>query len=403
MAKFKYTARVQTGELQTGFVESENREGASAILSGHGLLVLSVESAGEKKWYDPFLDLFKRVKSADLMIFTRQFATLLDAKIPMADALKNLYRQTRNPVLKEAVLEVSSDVDSGLSLSQALEKHGTIFSEFYSNMVRSAEITGRLDKVMVFLADYLEKEHVIVSKIRNAMIYPAVVIGLIFVVGGIMVGFVFPQLVPVFEESGAQVPLITRALLGTGNFIAAWWWLLIILAIGGVAALINYVRTAEGKAILDQVMIKLPIFGEMFKKMYVARFAESVSVLIKGGSPVAQSLSIAANTMGSALYREAIEDIAEAVRRGQLFSQALEERSEYFPALASQMIAVGEGTGKLDELLMRVSDFYTREVDDTVNNLVELIQPLLMVVIGIAVGVLFAAVLIPMFGLVQTF
>src|SRR3989344_5062882 len=208
MAKFKYTARVQTGELQTGFVESENREGASAILSGHGLLVLSVESAGEKKWYDPFLDLFKRVKSADLMIFTRQFATLLDAKIPMADALKNLYRQTRNQVLTEAVLEVSSDVDSGLSLSQALEKHSTIFSEFYSNMIRSAEITGRLDKVMIFLADYLEKEHIIASKIRNAMIYPAVVIGLIFIVGGIMVGFVFPKLVPVFLGSGAQLPRI---------------------------------------------------------------------------------------------------------------------------------------------------------------------------------------------------
>lgn len=403
MAKFKYTARTQSGELQTGFVESESRESTSAILSGHGLAVLSVESAAEKKWYDHFLDLFKRVKSADLMVFTRQFATLLDAKIPMADSLKNLYRQTRNPVLKEAVLEISSDVDSGLSLSQALEKRGTIFSEFYSNMVRSAEITGRLDKVMVFLADYLEKEHVIASKIRNAMIYPAVVIGLIFIVGGIMVGFVFPKLVPVFEESGAQLPLITRLLLGAGNFIAAWWWLLIILAIAGIASLVNYLRTAEGKAVLDQIVIKLPIFGEMFKKLYVARFAESVSVLIKGGSPVAQSLSIAANTMGSALYREAIEDIAEAVRRGQLFSQALEERAEYFPALASQMIAVGEGTGKLDELLMRVSDFYTREVDDTVNNLVELIQPLLMVVIGIAVGVLFAAVLVPMFGLVQTF
>jgi type IV pilus assembly protein PilC len=403
MAKFKYIARAKTGELQTGFVESESRESASAILSGHGLLVLSVESAAEKKWYDRFLDLFKRVKAADLMIFTRQFATLLDAKIPMADSLKNLYRQTRNPILKEAVLEISSDVDSGLSLSQALEKHSTIFSEFYSNMVRSAEITGRLDKVMVFLADYLEKEHMVFSKIRNAMIYPAVVIGLIFIVGGIMVGFVFPKLVPVFEESGVELPLITRALLGVGNFIADWWWLLIILIVVGIVSSMNYLRTAEGKAVFDQVVIKLPIFGDLFRKLYVARFAESVSVLIKGGSPVAQSLSIAANTMGSTLYREAIEDIAEAVRQGQLLSQAMEERGEYFPALSSQMVAVGEGTGKLDELLMRVSDFYTREVDDVVSNLVELIQPALMVFIGIAVGVLFAAVLVPMFSLVQTF
>ncbi len=401
--KFKYTARTKAGELQTGFIDAPDRETAIATLTGHELIILGLESAEAPKWYDRFLDIFRKVKAIDLVIFTRQFATLLDAKISLGDALKNLFRQTRSPILKEAVSGISSDVEAGLSLSQALARYPTIFPDYYINMIRSAEVTGRMGEVMIFLANYLEKTHATATKIRNSMIYPALVVGLMIIVAGIMVAFVFPKLMPVFVEAGVELPFITQILFGIGTFMASWWWLVLILVAVAIYLAIDYFRTKEGKVVLDEITMKLPIFGELFKKIYIARFAHLTSILIKGGTPIAQSLSVAGNTIGSLIYRDAILEVAEAVREGQLLSSALEERERYFPTLVNQMVAVGESTGKLEELLTRISDFYSREVDDMVGNLVELIQPIIMVLIGVGVGLMFAAVLMPMFKLIQTF
>ena len=401
--KFRYNSRTKQGELQTGFIEAANREAAVNILIGHELYILSVESVEAPNWYDRFLDLLNRVKPTDLMVFTRQFATLLDAKISLGDSLKNLYRQTRNPILKEVISEISSDIDSGLSLSQALERHQNIFSDFYVNMIRSAEVTGRLEEVMGFLADYLEKEVVLLSRVRNALIYPAVIVALFALVVGIMVGAVFPQLESIFQESNVQLPLVTQIFISSGRFISDWWFaILVILAVTGLI-IIDYLQTAEGKIVLDETLLHLPVVGELYRKLYVTRFAESAGVLIRGGIPIAQSLEISSHTIGSISYRDRLHEIAEAVRGGQLMSQALAEQEDYFPPLVSQMVAVGEATGKLETLLARISSFYSREVADSVSNLVELIQPAMMVAIGVLVGILFASVLLPIYSLVQTF
>jgi len=401
--KFRYTARTQTGELQTGFVEGVNREAAYNILIGNNLYLLSLESSDVPHWYDPVVSFLKKVKRKDVMIFTRQFAVLLGAKISLGDSLKNVYKQTANLTLKETIGEISSDVDSGLSLSQALERHGNIFSNFYISMVRSAEITGRVDEVVNYLADYLEKEYVFGTKIKGALTYPIIVFVLIFVVAGIMVGFVFPQLIPIFKESNVELPFLTQMFLFLGDFIAQWWLVIMIFLIMIAISLINYFKSAEGKIVFDEVVVKLPVFGNLFKQTYIARFAESASVLIKGGIPVAQALEISSHTVGSIVYRDSIKDLADAVREGVLLSNAIEQNSAYFPSLVSQMVAVGESTGQLDALLARVADFYTREAGETIDNLVELIQPALMIVMGVAVGILFAAVLLPMYGLVQAF
>ncbi|MBU6141949.1 type II secretion system F family protein [Patescibacteria group bacterium] len=401
--KFQYTARTKEGELQTGFIEAVNREAAINILVGHELFILSVQEADKPHWYDPFLRLVNRVKTTDLMVFTRQFATLLDAKISLGDALKNLRRQTANAILKEVISDLSSDIDSGLLLSQAMERHPQVFSNFYVSMVRSAEVTGRLEEVMGFMADYLEKESGLMSRVRGAMIYPVVLMVLFAVVVGIMVGVVFPQLEPVFTESNAKIPLVTQVLLGLGQFIANWWLaILIVLAIVGVV-LYDYFDTPEGKVVLDEFRVRLPIIGDMYRKLYVSRFAESSAVLIRGGIPIAQALEISGHTIGSLIYRDALHEVAEAVRSGQLMSQALAAHEDFFPPLVHQMVAVGESTGKLEQLLTRVSGFYSREVDNTVSNLVELIQPILMVIMGVMVGLLFAAVLLPIYNLAQTF
>ncbi len=401
--KFAYTARTQTGELQTGSVEAVNREAALNILTGHQLFILTLESLERRRFADTLFGFFNRVRLVDLVVFTRQFATLLEAKIPLSDALKTLARQTRNVILKEAVGELSADIDAGLTLSQALEKHGKIFSEFFVNMVRSAEVTGRMEEVMTFLADYLEKEAVLLSKVRNALIYPVIVVALFIIVAGLMLTTVIPQVKPIFEEAGVQLPFFTKILLLSGDFLLNWWWALIM----GVAVLfflvLDYLETEEGKAVFDQFRVEVPVIGNLFRKLYVARFAEALSVLLKGGVPVAQAIEIAGHTIGNYVYQDLLHEAAEGVRRGELLSQIFEKSQVYFPPLVAQMIAIGETTGRLDDMLSRISRFYSREVDNIVGNLVELIQPALMVSIGVLVGLLFASILLPLYDLAQAF
>lgn len=400
--KFRYSARTKTGELQVGFVEAPGKDAALGTLSGHELYVLSLEEIKAAKLL-PGLSVFRRVRRKDLMIFTRQFATMLEAKIPINDALKALHNQTRSQNLREVIYELSADIESGLSLSQAFERHSDTFSEFFINLIRAAEITGRMEEAMVFLADHLEKEAILVAKIRNAMYYPAFIIAMFFVAAGIMLGVVFPQIQPIFAESKAELPTITRIFLGAGTFVQNWWLAILIALGGGVAVLTQYFRSGEGRAVFDQLALGTPIVGELFKKVYVARVSETVSVLIKGGIPIAQAIEIAGHTVGNALYQEILHMAAEGIRRGELLSQIMLAHEKYFPPLVYQMVALGEQTGKLEEMFSRISAFYVREVDNVVASLIELIQPILMVVIGVLVGFLFASILIPIYNLVTSF
>jgi len=401
--KFKYSARTKSGELQVGNIESINKEAALNILNTHDLYVLSIEGVQAPVWYRQFLGFFNRVKSKDLMIFTRQFSVMLEADIPLGDTLKSLYRQTRNQILKEAAFDISSDIDSGLSLSQALEKQSHIFSEFYINLIRSAEVTGQVESAMTFLADYIEKENILVSKIRNALIYPVFVIVLFIITSAVLLGVVFPQLEPIFTDAQVDLPMISQFFLNLGNFIAGWWWALLIGSFVVILILIDYFRGEEGRFVFDQLALGMPIFGKLFRQSYVARFSEATSILIKGGIPIAQAIEIGSHTVDSPIYREALHDVANHVRQGESLSAALEKNEDFFPPLTSQMVAIGEKTGRLEEMLGRIYDFYSREVDDLVNNLVELIQPILILIIGGFVGLLFASILLPIYNLVQVF
>lgn len=402
MAKFKYNARTKQGELQTGFIESTNRQAAINILTGHDLFILSLEEAEKIRWFEGIFKFFNRVKIKDLMIFTRQLATLMEAKVPLTNSLHNLHQQTRNPLLKEAIFEIASDIDAGLSLSQALERQ-SIFSEFYVNMIRSAEITGRLEEATVFLADYLEKETNWRSRIRNALIYPAIILTLFLIVAAILLISVFPQIEPIFRESNVSLPLITQIFLAAGRFLFDWWWAILLILVPFVFILIDYFYREEGKILINEILVNAPILGGLFKKIYVARFAESTNVLIKGGIPITQAIEITGHSVGNIIYRDILHEIAEGVKGGELLSSLLAKNEYYFPILVSQLVAIGESTGRLDEILSRISVFYTREVEDIINNLAELVQPLLIVVIGIFVGLLFASILIPIYNLAQAF
>lgn len=400
--RFSYKARTKEGELQIGSVEASAKEAAADVLIGHGLFVLSLDEVREGgSLYDRLTAVFRRVKTADLMVFTRQFATLLAAQVTLSDGLTSLYHQTTNPILKEAIAAITHDVEGGSSLSQAIAMQGNIFSEFYVNMIRSAEVTGRLSEVLDFLADYLEDEAALISKVKSALTYPIFVVGLFFAVIVIMVTYVFPQLTPIFKESSIALPFYTRVILDAGAFIAEWWWAVaIIIGLFGLM-IFDYVRTPEGKVVLDEVLLKMPIVGPMFRKVYIARFAESARVLIKGGLTIPQAIEISSRTIGNTVYQELLHRAADQVRKGRLLSQALSDMPE-FPPLVSQLVGVGESTGRLEGLLSKVNLFYTREVNDTVDNLVNLLQPILMVVIGGLVALLFAAILLPLYNLSQS-
>ncbi len=400
--KFKYQAKTKEGEDQVGFVEAGTRESAANILAGHNLYILSIEPAEKTHWYERLATYFSGVRRKDMVVFTRQLATLLEARLSLNKALQTLYEQTNQPVLKEAVYQISQDVDAGLSFSQALERQGNIFSNFFVSLVRSAEVTGSLEATMGFWADYVEKEYVLLTKARGALIYPVIVIVLFLIVAFVMVTFVFPQIQPVFAQAGVQLPFFSQMLINTGTFMGQWWPVVLLGLAILVFVILDYLRTDEGRAFKDDMKIKLPILKRVYMPLVITRFSNAGSMLLRGGVPVAQAMEIVGETVDNMLYRDLLHEVSEDVRQGVLLSEAIAKHPDYFPKLVSQMLSVGEATGKMDQTFERLASFYGREADSALNNLVELIQPALMIAIGLLVGLLFASILVPLYQLTST-
>jgi type IV pilus assembly protein PilC len=397
--KFKYQAKTKEGEMQVGFVDAANRDAVAAILTAHDLFILSIEEAETVRWYDRVSALLNRVRRKDLIVFMRQLATLLEVQIPLNQALKILIDQTANPILKEAVLEMVEDIDAGLSLSQAMQRQSAIFPEFFTEMIRAAEVTGNLNQVSTFLADYAEKEGELATKVSSALIYPAIVLGLFVVVAGVMIAFVFPQLGAVFAQNGVVLPWYTQALLNFGSFVQRWWPAILIAVIMLGLVSVDYLATDEGSAIIDDLKLRLPVMRTIYLPVIMARFGDAAALLLHGGIPITQSIEIMGHMVGNISYREVFHNVAEDVRQGELFSASVAKYQGYFPQLVGQMVAVGESTGKMEEMFARIGAIYTREADTVTGNLVELIQPILMIGMGLMVGLLFASILIPIYRL----
>ncbi len=401
--KFKYQARNKNGELQVGMVEASNRDTAVQILSHHELFVLSIESAESSGLRGTVFNFINRVKRKDIMVFARQLATLVQSEVPLGDALNLLQRQVTNPVLKEVTIQLYQDIQAGLSFSQALDKHRDVFSDFFISMVHSAEVTGRLEQALIFLADYLEKEAQWQGKITSALIYPVILLILFVIVGGIMVAVVFPKIEATFVESGVQMPVFSRVVFSLGGFLAQWWWILLLGIFGAVFIAMDYFRSEEGKTVLGEITLRLPIFGKLFRKIYITRFSQSFAVLIQGGIPITQAIEIAGDTISNVAYKEAFRSIADGVREGALFSQLVLANPKLFPDMVGQMAAIGETTGRLDVIMLKIADFYGREADSMLSNLSELLQPLLVAIMGVLIATLFASILSPIYNLAQSF
>lgn len=400
--KFRYQARTKEGELQVGFVEAESKERAENILNSHELFILILEKVGEPNFFQRLINYFNRVKIKDLVIFYRQMAILFESQLPLNRILETLYNQTSNPQLKEAVFQVLEDIQGGLSFSQATEKQSNVFSQFAISMIRSGEVTGNLDRVVSFLADYTEREYSLISKAKSAMLYPVVIISVFIIVSILMITMVFPQIKPIFDQSGVKLPFFANFLLGVSSFLTQWWMFLVLFFIITIILLIDFFQTEEGKALIDDIKIKFPVLKRIFIPILISRFANAGTMLIRGGIPVAQSIEIIANTINNVLYKEIFNKISEDIKAGMNLSESIIQYSQYFPELVPQMIAVGEQTGQLDKILQKIADFYSRETDTIVNNLTDLIQPFLIIGIGILVGLLFASILIPIYNLSST-
>jgi type IV pilus assembly protein PilC len=401
--QFRYTARNELGEIQAGVAEAASRDLAIKILQDNKLYILSLEVSKKGGILENVFGFFKRVKVKDLMIFTRQFSTLISAEISISDALRTLHKQVSNPALKDAIFDIFTDVDGGLYLSQAISKHEKIFSDFFVNMIRSAEVSGRLEETLNFLSDYLERENRLRNRIRNAMIYPIFVIVVFVVVIAIVLTVVIPQLKSIFIETEVSLPWITKVLLSLGNVATSWGWAFLIIIAVGIGFAVRYFRTKEGRAVWDEVIIGIPVIGDLVRKIAITRFATSVSVLIKGGLPIANSLEISGRVVSNHLYKRLLEGTADTIRKGGSISSSFSSQPKYFPPLVIQMIAIGERSGKLDELLDKISLFYNEEVQGAITGLVELIQPALIVFLGIFIGLFIAAVLVPIYNLAQVF
>lgn len=401
--KFNYQARTQEGELRTGAVEAATLDIAVAALQRRGLVVVTLNPEEEATpFYRRSLGLFEHIKQKDIVILSRQLATLFEAKVPVVESLRIIISELPSPALQKGIAQLLDDIQGGASMSQAMARHPRIFSSFYVNMVRSGEESGKLEGIFSYLADYLERMYELTSKARNALIYPAFILFAFVGVMVLLMTVVVPSLVPILLESGQQLPIYTRILIGVSQFLQNFIILLFVL-VGVVCVLVwRYYHTASGRLVIHRFQINVPFIGMLYKKVYMARMADNLQTLLSGGIPVIRALEITADVVGNEVYRNVILESIESVKGGSAISAALARHPDV-PPLMSQMIRVGEETGRLDQVLQSLARFYRKEVDSLVENLVDLIEPVLILALGGGVGLIVAAVLLPIYNFTASF
>lgn len=385
-----------------GTVEAGSTEVAIDVLQRHRLIVVHLEERSRAPFFYKQLELFESVTEKEIALFSRQIATLLEAQVPLVEALKALAAQAANPRFKGIIFDISSEIEGGASFSRALEKYPKIFSHFYRALIKSAEVAGKLQEVTAYLADHLEREYYIKSKMRGALIYPAFVFFGIIIVGVLMFTFVIPQLVAIFEEVSVELPLLTRIIIWMSSAFRTYIVFILLVFAAAVFAAWRYTQTEEGALGLDKLKLKTPVLGNLFTNLYIARFSENLGTLLTGGIPISLALQVSGDVIGNRIYERIIRDTEEAVKRGDTISSVLKTYRE-IPPLVSQMVETGETTGKLDVILKNLARFYERELTTMVDNLLTLIEPVLVVGMGVVVGILVVAILQPIYSMVQAF
>ena len=393
---FKYKAVTNTGEQREGVIEAQTKDLAVTALQRRGFIVTSIKGADEKKGLN--MVIFEKVPLKDVVILSRQISTLFDAQVSALKAFSLLASNAENAIMRRTLTQVTDDIQAGSSISGALSKHPKVFSDFYVNMVKAGEESGKLNQTFLYLADYLDREYELTSKTKNALIYPAFVITVFIAVMLLMFTMVIPKLSAIIQESGQSIPLYTKIVIGISDFIVNYGIFVLILFI----ALVGYVwylsRTESGKNYLDNLKLSVPVLGPLFTKMYLSRIADNLDTMLSAGVSIIRAIEITGQVVGSKVYSTIMKDAGDRVKAGSSLSDAL-EKHEHMPQIMVQMVKVGEETGSLSNILKTLAHFYKREVDDAVDTLVGLIEPVMIVALGVSVGILLSSVWIPIYNL----
>ncbi len=391
---FIWKGKTAKGEVLGGEHEASNRNEVGEYLRKRRITITSIKKK-PKEIKLSFLQK-KSVGVKDLAVFTRQFATMVNAGLPLVQCMDVLGRQLDKPFFKEVVLKVTADVEGGSTLAEALEKHPSVFSDLYVNMIAAGEAGGILDVILARLAQFLEKADALQRKVKGAMTYPIIVLT---VAGGaciFMLMFVIPVFAKMFSDFGGTLPAPTRIVMGASNFLRDFWWLLGSIAFVGTVAYKRYRATDAGRLVTDKAALRMPILGDVLRKSGVARFTRTLGTLIGSGVPILQGLEITSRTAGNKVLQLAIESTSRSIAQGDTIADPL-RASGVFPPMVVQMISIGEQTGALDEMLSKIADFYDDEVDAAVDALTAAIEPLMIVIMGGMVGSMLVAMYLPMF------
>lgn len=398
---YDYKVRDGRGTERTGTIDAETKEAAASRLRATGVTVVSIEPAGgaglSKQLTVPGRG--NRVKLRDLAVFSRQFATLINAGLPIIRTLGILSEQTQSKLLGVTLNQVAGDVERGQSLSQAMSGHPRVFDRLYVSVVRAGEASGELDKVLLQQATVIEKTVALRRKVRSAMTYPVGVLILVLIIMIAMLTFVVPKFKDLFAQVGSELPLPTQMLLTGSNLIRTWWWALILAVAGLVFAFRRYRATRNGRLQVDRFKLKAPVFGQLAHKASMARFSRTLASLLGAGVNLLPALEMTGEAVGNRVIEDSMVSIRDAVRDGRPMSSAMAQNS-VFPRMSVQMLAVGEETGEVDGMLLKVAEFYEGEVEALVESLTSLLEPLLMAFLGSTVGVMVVALYLPMFDII---
>lgn len=393
--KFKYQARDREGKIQNGTIEASSEEAVLDILQKNDLYPTSIKEVLPSKTGKIFNR--KKVSARNLIDFSRQLSIMIEGGITLLESLKAVANQIENPNFKEIVLEIAEDVEGGMLLSGAFARWPNVFNEFYVSIVRVGESSGELSNSLNYLSRHLERSYDFNSKIKGAMIYPAIV--LVLVVGILLMLnlFLIPSMVEFLTEMEKELPMLTKIVIAISAFSQQWWWFIILILIILGYILYSYIKTPEGKKSFDNFCLKLPWIGNFLKKVYISQFSENLSTLISGGIPLIDALDLTKTTIGNVIYQETFLNIIDDIKKGELLNVAVGKYPQLFFPMIQQMILVGERTGSLSKSFKTLSGFYQKEVNKNLNNILNMLEPILMIFLGLIVGIVMAAVMFPLY------
>ncbi len=402
MGVYTYTALDQDGNKREGSIDAVTMDVAIAALQRRGLIISQIDEPAKKKGLSMNISFFNGIKNADVVMLSRQITTLFEAQVSALRAFRLLAAEARTPLLGDKLTQIATDIQSGASISTALGKQPDMFSPFYVNMVRAGEESGKLDETFAFLADYLDRNYEITQKARNALIYPAFVFGTFIVVMTLMLALVIPHLANMLDEVGQEVPLYTKVVIALSEFVRGYI-LLIIIALAGVGVfMVRYSSTTVGRIMISKARLQIPVIGDIYRKIFLSRISDNLSTMLKSGIQVLRGLEITSSVVEDSTYEAVLKATADDVKGGLPVSEALRKHPE-IPGIVVAMVKIGEETGNMGQILETMARFYRREVNNAVDTMVDLIEPVMIVALALGVAILLASVLVPIYNISANF